>query len=79
MRTSAAVDFYHASSMDAHLLEVRTNECNHNGHRSFLPVPNLPSQPMSVLSGWGRVRSKVSEVPSSLKAWLTSKKAVAIG
>jgi hypothetical protein len=79
MRTSAAVDFYHASSMDAHSLEARTNECNQNGHRSFLPVPNLQSPPRSALSGWGRVSCKNNEVPSSLKAWLTSKEAVAIG
>jgi hypothetical protein len=79
MRTSVAVSFYHASPLNAHLLEARANECNHNGNQNFLPVPNLQSQPMFALAGRGAASYKDSGVPSSLKDWLTSKAALLIG
>jgi len=79
MKTQIAVGSYIASSYSECPTETWHHESKHNGHRSFLPTPNLQLQPMSARTGWTSARSKNFGLPSSLKNWLASKAAVLIG
>jgi hypothetical protein len=79
MKTQVAVDFYHSSSFFAHPLEAQTNEDNKNGNRNFPPTPNLQIRPISVPAGWVPASYKHSGLPSTLKDWLASKRALVIG
>jgi hypothetical protein len=79
MKTQVATDLYEASPFFAYPLETKPREGKGSGNRNPPPAPNLQIRPISVLADWGPASYKDSRLPSSLKEWLASKDAVAIG
>lgn len=79
MKTQVATEFYEAPSISLYPLETKPGVDEGNGNRNPSPAPNLYLRPISVLTGWGPASYQDSRLPSSLKDWLASKCALAIG